>query len=117
MFDSDAHKRIDDVEKKLGDHLEHITRLEVAIVKNTSSLGENTLLTKEIAANTAELVELFKGAKTFRSFVLWISPFIIILYALHLKDDIQHVAGFVYAGSSLGAVSYTHLTLPTKRIV
>ena len=30
--------------------------------------------------------------------------FIAILYALHVKDDLQHVAGLVYAGSALGVV-------------
>jgi multicomponent Na+:H+ antiporter subunit D len=30
--------------------------------------------------------------------------FIAILYALHVKDDLQHMAGLVYAGSALGVV-------------
>ena len=30
--------------------------------------------------------------------------FIVFLYALHVKDNLQHVAGFVYAGSALGVV-------------
>ena len=37
-------------------------------------------------------------------YIYHLISFIAILYALHVKDDIQHVAGFVYAGSSLGVV-------------
>ena len=37
-------------------------------------------------------------------YIYHLIAFIIILYALHLKDDMQHVAGFVYAGGSLGVV-------------
>lgn len=45
----------------------------------SASLHENTQLTKQIADNTTELVELFKGAKLFRKFFLWASPFIAAL--------------------------------------
>lgn len=37
-------------------------------------------------------------------YIFHIISFIAILYALHVKDDIQHVAGLVYAGSALGVV-------------
>jgi len=37
-------------------------------------------------------------------YIFHIISFIAILYALHVKDDIQHMAGLVYAGSALGAV-------------
>jgi len=37
-------------------------------------------------------------------YIFHIISFIAILYALHVKDDIQHVAGLAYAGSALGAV-------------
>jgi len=37
-------------------------------------------------------------------YIFHIISFIAILYSLHVKDDIQHVAGLVYAGSALGAV-------------
>ncbi|MBW2319012.1 MAG: Na(+)/H(+) antiporter subunit D [Deltaproteobacteria bacterium] len=37
-------------------------------------------------------------------YIFHIISFIAIIYALHLKDDVQHVAGFVYAGSALGVV-------------
>jgi len=37
-------------------------------------------------------------------YIFHIISFIAILYALHVKDDIQHVAGLTYAGSALGAI-------------
>ena len=37
-------------------------------------------------------------------YIFHIISFIAILYALHVKDGIQHVAGLTYAGSALGAV-------------
>ncbi len=35
-------------------------------------------------------------------YIFTLVSFIAILYAIHVKDDIQHVAGFLYAGSALG---------------
>jgi multicomponent Na+:H+ antiporter subunit D len=37
-------------------------------------------------------------------YIFHIISFIAILYALHVKDSVQHVAGLVYAGSALGVV-------------
>ena len=37
-------------------------------------------------------------------YIFHLISFIAILYALHVKDDVQHVAGLMYAGSALGAV-------------
>ncbi len=37
-------------------------------------------------------------------YIFHLISFIAILYALHVKDNLQHVAGLVYAGSALGAV-------------
>ncbi|MFP4085613.1 MAG: Na(+)/H(+) antiporter subunit D [Desulfobacteraceae bacterium] len=37
-------------------------------------------------------------------YIFLLISFIAILYALHVKDDVQHVAGLIYAGSALGAV-------------
>jgi multicomponent Na+:H+ antiporter subunit D len=37
-------------------------------------------------------------------YIFHLISFIAILYALHVKDDVQHVAGLVYAGSALGVV-------------
>lgn len=71
------------VEDKLEDHHRRITDLSVASEKHTQALHENTLLTKQIVDNTGELVELFKGAKLFRKFMLWVSPLIAVLYAFY----------------------------------
>jgi multicomponent Na+:H+ antiporter subunit D len=37
-------------------------------------------------------------------YIFHLVSFIAILYALHLKDDLQHVAALAYAGSALGVV-------------
>lgn len=37
-------------------------------------------------------------------YIFLLISFIALLYALHVKDDLQHVAGLVYSGSALGAV-------------
>ncbi|KPK31464.1 MAG: cation:proton antiporter [Nitrospira bacterium SG8_3] len=37
-------------------------------------------------------------------YIFHLITFIALLYALHVKDDLQHVAGLVYAGSALGVV-------------
>ena len=37
-------------------------------------------------------------------YIFHLISFIALIYALHVKDDLQHVAGLVYAGSALGVV-------------
>lgn len=37
-------------------------------------------------------------------YIFHIGAFIAVLYSLHLKDTLQHVAGLLYAGSAVGAV-------------
>ena len=37
-------------------------------------------------------------------YIFHIISFIAILYSLHVKDNLQHMAGLVYAGSALGAI-------------
>lgn len=71
------------VDEKLEDHHRRITDLSEASAKHTQALQENTKLTQQIADNTGELVELFKGAKLFRKFLLWASPLIVIFYAAY----------------------------------
>jgi multicomponent Na+:H+ antiporter subunit D len=37
-------------------------------------------------------------------YIFHLISFIALIYAIHVKDDLQHVAGLVYAGSSVGVV-------------
>ena len=37
-------------------------------------------------------------------YIYHIAVFLTVIYALHVKDSIQHVAGLIYAGSAIGAV-------------
>lgn len=82
MIDELAHKRINNVEKTLDTHFKQITTLERAIEQNTSSLAKNTELTQEIANNTAEMVSLIKGVKGLRQLVVWLSPVVILAFAV-----------------------------------
>jgi hypothetical protein len=47
------------------------------------SIAENTALTQNIADNTKELVELFKGLKGTRALVLFVAPVIAALYGVY----------------------------------
>lgn len=67
MEDRRAHDRIDVIEQDMKRHREEHERFEKA-------LTENTILTQTIASNTTELVEIIKGAKGLRSFVIWAAP-------------------------------------------
>ena len=44
------------------------------------------------------------GLSLLFGYIFHIAAFILVIYALHLRDTMQHVAGLVYAGSALGAV-------------
>src|SRR4030065_1677998 len=52
----------------------------------------------ELVFGKVDRLSLFFG------YIYHLITFLILLYAIHLKDDIQHVAGFIYAGSSLGGL-------------
>ena len=76
-IDQRAHDRIDGIEHKMEMHRIEHERFE-------KSLQANTELTQTIANNTTELVDLVKGAKGLRSFVIWASPiaaFFVAAYA------------------------------------
>lgn len=73
MIDERAHQRIDQVENTLKIHSEHIESLKEISAEQTSELRTNTKLTQEVADNTAELVDLFKGAKVFSRLVIWLA--------------------------------------------
>lgn len=74
MEDQRAHVRIDGLEKTLKTHFEEHRKFEKA-------LEDNTDLTRTIADNTGELVDLIKGAKAGRKFILWIAPVVAALMA------------------------------------
>ncbi len=37
-------------------------------------------------------------------YIFHIAAFVLVIYTLHLKDTMQHIAGLIYAGSAMGAV-------------
>lgn len=68
MDDRRAHDRLDEMDRRL-------TKFE-------ANLRLNTELTRTIAANTTELVDLVKGAKGLRKFVIWATPIVAAVLAL-----------------------------------
>jgi len=75
MEDHRAHERITTLEQTMTAHMQSHSSIELGI-------AENTRLTKSVAADTAELVALFKGIKGFRTLVMWAAPLIAALMAL-----------------------------------
>jgi multicomponent Na+:H+ antiporter subunit D len=57
-----------------------------------------SLLEFELILMRADKLSLLFG------YIFHIAAFIMVIYTLHLRDTMQHVAGLVYAGSALGAV-------------
>lgn len=60
MEDRRAHDRIDSIESSIKKHLDDHVRFETSLV--------------EIATNTKELVELVRGARGLRAFIIWAAP-------------------------------------------
>jgi hypothetical protein len=70
--------RMSKAEEAIDEHHKKLAEFHEALAENTKMTKEGvTLAQKSItinqapADNTAELVELFKGAKAFRKFILW----------------------------------------------
>lgn len=75
MEDRRAHDRIDGLEATVKGHLEEHDRFERA-------LAENTEMTRQLVKNTQEIVDLVKGVKGFRAFLLWVTPMVAAAYAV-----------------------------------
>jgi len=56
----------------------------------------------ELVFGKVDRLSLFFG------YIYHLITFIIILYALHLKDDMQHVAGFIYAESKVLSLPFSN---------
>lgn len=70
---------------------------------NLISIGEGThwvvgFLDYRLVFGRVDRLSLLFG------YIFHIISFIAILYSLHVKDNLQHIAGLVYAGSALGAI-------------
>jgi sugar-specific transcriptional regulator TrmB len=65
-----------------------ISNLEERLNVFEKKLDANTEATQTIATNTTEIVQLIKGAKGFRNFLLWVTPiaaFVALLWSF-LKE-------------------------------
>lgn len=67
----------------------------------TLPLGESGQV--ELLGQTLVLMRVDRLSLLF-GYVFVLASLLNVIYALHLKDTMQHVAGLVYAGSSIGAV-------------
>ncbi|MBW2353171.1 MAG: Na(+)/H(+) antiporter subunit D [Deltaproteobacteria bacterium] len=70
---------------------------------NLINMGEGTRWVVEFLDYRLVLGRVDRLSLLF-GYIFHIISFIAILYSLHVKDDLQHVAGLVYAGSAIGAV-------------
>lgn len=68
-------ERLDMLEEWREKHVEEHARFEAMI-------SENTRLTKSIADNTEVIVDLIRGAKGLRSFLVWAAPLVAFLLGL-----------------------------------
>ena len=89
MIDAQTHERLNNMEKILFSHTDKINMLEVGLVNQDwaiadqgRAINENTQITKNIEANTDELVKLFKGVKSLRQLVLFYAPLAAIFAAI-----------------------------------
>ena len=57
----------------------------------------------ELLGQTLVLMRVDRLSLLF-GYIFVLASLLNVIYAIHLKDTMQHVAGLVYAGSSIGAV-------------
>ena len=81
-----AHDRINKMEQTILEHTSKLNNFEGTMQRQTIAIEENTIITKNTQtiarntdANTAELVQLFKGVKSLRQLMLFYSPFAALL--------------------------------------
>lgn len=67
--------RVTLLEESLQKHLEEHAQIEKTLKDNTESI-------QKIETNTSELVDLIKGVKGLRSFIVWWSPVAMLILAL-----------------------------------
>lgn len=77
MEERRAHERIDALDATLKRHLDEHIKFEKA-------MEENAAMTRQLVENTREIVDLVKGAKGFRAFILWVTPLVAALYAAYV---------------------------------
>jgi len=76
-----AHDRIDKLENQVNMHTAQLEKLSDSLDDNTQSLHENTRLTRQIADNTDEIVNLFKGSKVLYKIITGLAALVAIGYA------------------------------------
>ena len=81
--------------------------------------NENYIVTANVSSNYAYAGAAKKQAEviSFMRTLIKKNPEFIINFTVQRKDNMEEVFNFKHVTTNVTAVSYTHLTLPTKRIV
>ena len=82
-----------------------VIMLLAPVFSGLTLLGAQTGTIVEVQLMNLTLVPYrVDGLSLIFGYIFSIGAFISVLFALHVKDTLQHVAGLLYAGSALGAV-------------
>jgi multicomponent Na+:H+ antiporter subunit D len=77
--------------------------LPIATLAHCWLIPEGTTISVEVFEYELQLVRVDALARVF-TLIFSIAALISVIYALHIKDRVQDVAGLMYAGSAIGAV-------------
>ena len=81
----------------------YVVLLPVAGFINLLSIPDGTLMTVPFLDYTLTLVRIDRLSLAF-GYIFHIVSFITIIYILHVKKNLEYVAGFIYAGAALGTI-------------
>jgi hypothetical protein len=77
-----AHERIDRIQNTVDSHGQMIKALSINQQEQSEALHENTILTRQIAENTQEMVYLIKGSKVLSRVILTLAAIAGAFYSL-----------------------------------
>ena len=81
----------------------YVVLLPVAGFINLISIPMGTLMTVPFLDYTLTLVRIDRLSLAF-GYIFHIISFITLIYILHVKKNLEYVAGFIYAGAALGTI-------------
>ncbi len=81
----------------------YVVLLPVAGFINLISIPMDTLMTVPFLDYTLTLVRIDRLSLAF-GYIFHIISFITIIYILHVKKNLEYVAGFIYSGAALGTI-------------
>ena len=81
----------------------YMLALPVAAFMVTLALPHGNLASVSLFGLELELLRVDRLSLIF-GYIFLVAAFLGVIYQLHVRDTVQHVAGLVYAGSAIGAV-------------